>query len=467
VNLLRIACRMAPGKRPDGGSVVKENIEALLFAAVFALAIREYIFQAFKIPTGSMAPTLMGEHKDLTCPNCQLFFSVGVSRNTDTGRLDENSQSWTVFCPNCQYRFDLSAVNAATCNHFPAKPKSLFSTGWYRVAANRLAYRIGDPKRWDIVVFKKPLLASERPPAPDYIKRLIGLPGDSITIKRGNIYNNKQICRKPRDVQEAMWIPVYWGNLFEQTPEKCSEFWDGDASFTPCEMTLAPKANHIAQTRLNHPINTYLAYNRSDTPSAPLYTVGEIKAALEIKPLEGGYFAIRIEQDRKYYTCEFDFGSQTHVTLVADGTRVAEMDLPAKRIRMGAWNKVAFSHADATVWLDIDGTEIVRREFEPQQDRPPYSSGLAFAGSKKAVSLRNVMVYRDTYYFSPSDVGVSDTLFRDDTTAFQVPYGSYFMMGDNSSHSYDSRYWGVVPRKNLVGKGFLVWWPPGELRKAE
>jgi signal peptidase I len=52
-----------------------------------------------------------------------------------------------------------------------------------------------------------------------------------------------------------------------------------------------------------------------------------------------------------------------------------------------------------------------------------------------------------------------DPFDKDNTQTYYVPIDCYWAMGDNSPNSKDSRYWGGVPRQNLVGRGYFVFWP--------
>jgi signal peptidase I len=46
---------------------------------------------------------------------------------------------------------------------------------------------------------------------------------------------------------------------------------------------------------------------------------------------------------------------------------------------------------------------------------------------------------------------------------YTVPNGDYFVMGDNRGDSLDSRYWGPLPRHNIIGEAFLIYWPPDRI----
>ncbi|MFH1710367.1 MAG: signal peptidase I [bacterium] len=47
---------------------------------------------------------------------------------------------------------------------------------------------------------------------------------------------------------------------------------------------------------------------------------------------------------------------------------------------------------------------------------------------------------------------------------YRIPENSYFFLGDNRPDSFDSRYWGAVPRENIIGKAELMIWPPLRIR---
>lgn len=125
-------------------SGLAETIRTLVYAVIIALVIRTFLYEPFSIPSGSMEPTLqVGDY---------LFvskYSYGFSR----------------------YSFPLGLPL------LPGPGRVLFH----------------QPKRGDVVVFKWP-----RDNSTDYIKRLIGLPGDHIQVKQGVLYINGEAAKRER-----------------------------------------------------------------------------------------------------------------------------------------------------------------------------------------------------------------------------------------------------------------------------
>jgi signal peptidase I len=86
----------------------------------------------------------------------------------------------------------------------------------------------------------------------------------------------------------------------------------------------------------------------------------------------------------------------------------------------------------------------------------------------KDMRTHNLLNDKDRPSFIP---GAEDFAFKDNChytvegVTCKVPAGHYFMMGDNRDNSLDSRYWGFVPEKNIVGKAFFVWMNFGSLAR--
>lgn len=66
-------------------------------------------------------------------------------------------------------------------------------------------------------------------------------------------------------------------------------------------------------------------------------------------------------------------------------------------------------------------------------------------------------LFSQRYYYNRGDYGMEGR-------KVVIPQDSYFVLGDNSASSQDSRYWGFVPAKNILGKALVVYWPPQRIR---
>lgn len=166
---------------------------------------KPFVFDAFVVPASSMAPTILGRHLSSVCEECGAPRYGGISPNSPMP--DENTE-FDMICEN----FHVTAS--------PTPDKQVYSGDRVLVSKFR------KPKRWDLVVFKIPF-------EPDvlFVKRLVGLPGETITIQDGAVYaNGKELVLPPAlnglsyaDSFETDW-PGHvrlWGNV--DKPAKLGE----------------------------------------------------------------------------------------------------------------------------------------------------------------------------------------------------------------------------------------------------
>src|SRR5262245_36104603 len=80
-----------PHQVPRSG-LVRKTVEFLGGLSIAILLFRPFPAEAYIVPTGSMAPTLLGMHEEVDCPSCGLRFALG---------LDEDGNAGRPLCPNC------------------------------------------------------------------------------------------------------------------------------------------------------------------------------------------------------------------------------------------------------------------------------------------------------------------------------------------------------------------------------
>jgi signal peptidase I len=93
--------------------------------------------------------------------------------------------------------------------------------------------------------------------------------------------------------------------------------------------------------------------------------------------------------------------------------------------------------------------------------RPPGEPEFQLMDGEHADAFERLYSMRGGYrgYCHAVDSRSMTQYLRSPQDTFTLPPGEYFMLGDNSENSRDSRYWGTVPRGNLVGSPCMVWWP--------
>jgi signal peptidase I len=136
-------------------------------------------------------------------PSCQYEYAFGWPSTNPPPPRGEKAMPTYARCPNCGFTYTSRRTGAT----------DQFVNAGDRVLVMKYLYNFRDPQPWDVVVFRNPQNNRE-----NYIKRLIGLPGESIEIVHGDIFFKAgppegkepwQIRRKPKKAQDAMWQVVF------------------------------------------------------------------------------------------------------------------------------------------------------------------------------------------------------------------------------------------------------------------
>ncbi len=188
----------------------KDTVISVLIAFIMAFVFRAFVVEAYIIPTGSMAPTLNGAH--MRFQSAQTGFNWAVT----PWEFDDATQN----APTAIQGLRSGGITV----HDPMSGQTIYTPQVPRRAGDRILvlkylYGVQSPARYDAVVFKNPT-----DPSVNYIKRLIGLPGEQVALIDGDVFTRQSsplppgdewsapgwaIQRKPHDVQRALWLPVF------------------------------------------------------------------------------------------------------------------------------------------------------------------------------------------------------------------------------------------------------------------
>lgn len=105
------------------------------------------------------------------------------------------------------------------------------------------------------------------------------------------------------------------------------------------------------------------------------------------------------------------------------------------------------------IYPEDRGKDFIKRLVGLPGDVVEIKNGSIYINDKPLLDP----VFANRYYYNRGDMG-------QEGQKITVPAGNYFVLGDNSASSKDSRYWGFVPYNNLLGKAMIIYWPLPRIR---
>lgn len=521
----------AAPEHPPVKDSFREIVETVVFVIVLVLLLKTFVAEAFVIPTGSMAETLLGYQRWVTCSQCGFKYAVNCSSEVDP----QDGREMPVLgstCPNCRYREIWKEQDPINLRVRVEKEPPPWGSG-DRVLVSKFPYDAGylsQPNRFDVVVFKYPEGPQKATTPMNYIKRLIGLPGETVAIFNGDLFVSDEIpypkdthsqatrgedwwrseyvylndpaaqaawpgkfriLRKAPDTMLAMRRIVFDNDrqpadLVGKAPprwQSVGKSWQGDAGndsktfkqtggsgadidWLRYQHILVDRSSRDPNPQAIDPrpqlIRNVMGYNsgRGFGPEVrgDNHWVGDLMLEFQAQiESPAGELIVELSKGSERFQAQFN---------LADGgvaiTRVGSKTPLAQKAGVGPTNgthTIRFANFDnrLTLWIDGklpfgDGVEYEAAVPQPNHENNLEPAGIGVRGGAR-LSVSHLQLWRDTYYTLHPD-----SMQLEVQTRYVQP-GHYLCLGDNSSESSDSRFWGLVPERLLLGRALLVYYP--------
>ncbi len=419
-----------------------------------------------RVAGGSMAGALLGIHRNVVCGDCGYPFPCGT---------DVLPAATRAVCPNCGY----------VANDLELLP----DVDGDRVLIDRAAFSIRAPRRWEIVACRRSPLADNI-----LVKRVVGLPGESVEIRHGDVYIDGQVLRKNLAEQRALAVLVYDADYLptrEPSPpprwraEKSDSRWSAAGGrFIHAAGPDRERSDWLVYHNWRRqscsvresPVTDLCGYN----PLQPrreedVHAVTDLMLSFRLGNVSGrGTFCVRIADGRDCFEARlrFDNDRQRNRGSIVKCTTACLQAAPEQRITSYTACKQAVAHgeipgtsgdwlvevslADQQFLLALDGETVVAWPYDrPEPPRHFSSCPLAIGAEGIAVTVRDLQVYRDVYYTQP--IGARGR--RGTGRPMRLAAEEYYVLGDNSPVSEDSRTWaeqGAIDAKLLAGKPLVA-----------
>ncbi len=421
----------------------------------------EGLFVPCRIVSGSMATTLLGWHRNVVCKNCGLQFPCAADLQPAKPRA---------VCPNCDY----------ADNNLEASP-TLSGDG---VLISKSLYRFRPPRRWEIAAFRR-----REDSGKILVKRIVGLPGESVRIRQGDLYVNGNIQRKNLAQQRALAVAVYDASFRPTIDPAESSRWRGVGQKSQwgaagglfAHPAAAPGEpidwliyRHLRRTAGQEgrfeetPITDRCGYNQTRPRRLEeVQPVTDLMLSLRVirmtEEFGPGQLMIRITDGVEEFLVRLDPSGNRYEVLQDD----RPIPAPAAIGKLPPWHHalwVEVSVFDRQFILAFGGRPVFTWWYDPsKRAAEPTSRPVAIGSKGLEVAIRDLRLYRDVYYTRP--MAPQGRWGLDNPV--HLAADQYYVLGDNSPVSQDSRVWAegpAVDAKLLLGKPFLVHFPPRLVR---